>query len=79
MVDERSFGADGAQQGPTVSCDECTIQIGPGFQETIPFDFVDDAGPAPRLLRVCWRCWESLTRRRMRRQGQGQSPSSSLG
>jgi hypothetical protein len=67
MIDERSRGVDGAEPGLVV-CDECTIQIGEGFQETMPFDFVDDSGPTPRLLRVCWRCWESLNRRRTKRQ-----------
>jgi hypothetical protein len=47
-----------------VSCDECTIQIGEGFQESVAFEFVDESGPRPRRLVVCWRCWESLNRRR---------------
>lgn len=76
MIDERSRGAEGAQSGQ-ISCDECTIQIGEGFQERIPFDFVDDTDPTPRALRVCCRCWESLNRRRAKRLAQGPHQSAS--
>lgn len=69
MIDERSRGPDGAQPG-FATCEECTIQIGEGFQETTPFEFVDDSGPTRRVLRVCWRCWESLNRRRAKRLAQ---------
>lgn len=62
---------------PAIHCDECTIQIGDGYQESIPFEFVDDEFAArPRVMTVCWRCWESLTRRRARRlaEASGQRP-----
>lgn len=58
--------AAGAARGP-VHCDECTIQIGDGYQESVAFRFVDDEGGPQRVLRVCWRCWESLNRRKNKR------------
>ena len=74
MLDEQDRQAPqrGGQQRP-IHCDECTIQIGEGFQESIPFRFVDDTGPRQRVLTVCWRCWESLNRRRTKRQAQADS------
>jgi hypothetical protein len=53
-----------------VHCDECTIQIGDGYQESIPFEFVDDSSARPKTLKVCWRCWESLNRRKRKRQAE---------
>jgi hypothetical protein len=60
---------DGRRLSPPIHCEECTIQIGDGYQESIAFDFVEDEStPRPRVMKVCWRCWESLTRRKLRRQ-----------
>lgn len=69
MLDGRGRNSSGgrAKRKP-IHCEECTIQIGDGFQESVPFDFIDDTLPTPRVLKVCWRCWESLTRRKMKRQ-----------
>jgi hypothetical protein len=65
MLKQGSAARNEASPGrPLVSCDECTIQIGEGFQESVAFEFLDESGPAPRRLVVCWRCWESLDRRR---------------
>jgi hypothetical protein len=52
-------------------CDECTIQIGEEYEERFPFEFVDDQGPRPRVMTVCWRCWESLNRRKAKRLAHG--------
>ena len=58
-----------------IHCDECTIQIGDGYQESIPFDFIDESEARPRVLTVCWRCWESLTRRKAKRVAEaGEQP-----
>jgi hypothetical protein len=65
------------QQRP-VHCEECTIQIGDGYQEAIPFNFVDDSTGTPRQLTVCWRCWESLNRRRLKRLAEASEPSAKL-
>jgi hypothetical protein len=42
-------------------CSQCTILIGPGYVESEPFTHPDARGY------VCWRCYESLERRRDRR------------
>jgi hypothetical protein len=63
-----SGAAEGRIRRRPIHCEECTIQIGDGYQESVPFEFVDDeSAPCPRVLKVCWRCWESLTRRRAKR------------
>ena len=66
--------SDGSRSNPKprisaqqIQCEECTIQIGDGYQESISFEFVDDEASVASTLRVCWRCWESLARRRSRR------------
>ena len=65
MLEQGSSASSGASAGRRLaSCDECTIQIGEGYQESVAFEFVDESGPSPRRLVVCWRCWESLDRRR---------------
>jgi hypothetical protein len=65
MLEQGSTARNEASSSPgLVSCDECTIQIGEGFQESVAFEFVDESGPTRRRLVVCWRCWESLNRRR---------------
>lgn len=69
MLDRRERGGSGSRtKTRPIQCEECTIQIGEGYQESIPFEFVDDALPRPKALVVCWRCWESLTRRKIKRQ-----------
>ena len=73
-------GGRGRSEGRTkerpIHCQECTIQIGDGYQETIPFEFVDDESSArSKVMIVCWRCWESLNRRKTKRQGQSDEPS----
>jgi hypothetical protein len=72
MLGERSQAStQGRPKRRPVPCDECTIQIGEGYQESIPFEFVDDEFPDdPRVLTVCWRCWESLNRRKNKRLAQ---------
>lgn len=72
MLRERSQAStQGHQKRRPISCEECTIQIGEGYQEALPFEFVDDEHPAkPRVLTVCWRCWESLNRRKNKRLAQ---------
>jgi hypothetical protein len=42
-------------------CHECTILIGQAYQEKYPF-----RSPLDRRSVVCWRCYESLQRRRDR-------------
>jgi hypothetical protein len=75
MLDNQDRGEpQSLDQGRPVQCDECTIQIGDGFQESLPFRFVDDSTPHPRELTVCWRCWESLNRRRLKRLAQAPHP-----
>ena len=71
------MAGDEGQLGPTtravqrlVHCDECTIQIGDGFQESVVFRFVDGEADRSRVLQVCWRCWESLNRRKNKRPSQ---------
>jgi hypothetical protein len=68
------MAGDEGQLGPStrsvqrpIQCDECTIQIGDGYQESVAFRFVDDEAGRSRVLQVCWRCWESLNRRRNKR------------
>jgi len=51
-----------------VQCKECTILIGPGYQETRPFPSPDGRGV------LCWRCYESYYRQLERRGGQGRTP-----
>ena len=70
MLDDRRRGAPGVRAGRrAIACEECTIQIGEGFQETVVFEFVDDdTARNPRPRQVCWRCWESLNRRKAKRQ-----------
>ena len=75
MLDQKGHAAAEKQNEQPVQCDECTIQIGEGYEEATPFEFVDDSTPKPRLLVVCWRCWESLNRRRIKRQSAGASAS----
>jgi hypothetical protein len=71
MLDERRRGAAGSRAGRRpITCEECTIQIGEGFQETIVFEFLDETVPNARAMQVCWRCWESLNRRKVKRQAQ---------
>jgi hypothetical protein len=53
-----------------IHCDECTIQIGAGYEESHPFRFVDDSSERSQTLIVCSRCWESLNRRRQKRLAQ---------
>ena len=77
MLDERSRSANGPRARP-ISCEECTIQIGEGFQETKPFEFVDETSPGRRLMRVCWRCWESLNRRQAKRLADAQQHAGPL-
>ena len=51
MLDEGRRGTVGARAGRRpVTCEECTIQIGEGFQETIVFEFVDDTVPKPKPM-----------------------------
>ena len=76
MLDQRRHAAADKQNEQPVQCDECTIQIGEGYEEATPFEFVDDSTPKQRLLVVCWRCWESLNRRRLKRQSLEASPDS---
>ncbi len=74
--DNAAAPAGRTRQRP-ISCQECTIQIGDGYQESIPFDFVlDDDNPSSRILKVCWRCWESLNRRKLKRLSEGEPPAS---
>lgn len=47
---------DSSGQQRATQCVECTIFIGPGYQETVPFPAPDGEGY------VCWRCYESLLR-----------------
>lgn len=54
-------------RGRLVQCRECTIFIGEGYQETVPFPHPDGKGY------VCWRCYESLQRVAERRRRQQQS------
>ena len=61
-----------------IHCDECTIQIGVGYQESISFEFFDDSEPCPRVMKVCWRCWESLTRRKNKRLAQASEQNSGI-
>lgn len=69
MLDGRDRNTSrGRAKRKPIHCDECTIQIGEGFQESVPFEFVDDTLPTPRVLKVCWRCLESLMRRKAKRQ-----------
>lgn len=42
-------------------CQECTILIGEAYQEKYPF-----RSPFDRRTVVCWRCYESLLRRKER-------------
>lgn len=73
MLDPES-GTDprGKPRQRPITCQECTIQIGDGYQEAVPFEFVlDEDGPRPKALVVCWRCWESLNRRKQKRQLEG--------
>jgi len=79
MLEEMGRGrTDGRSKRRPVHCDECTIQIGDGFQETIPFEFVDEPSPRPKVLKVCWRCWESLNRRKTKRLEQDGEPAPGL-
>jgi hypothetical protein len=67
MLEQKNLPG-GMGRGRPVNCEECTIQIGDGYQESVAFEFVEDeAVPRGRVMRVCWRCWESLTRRKARR------------
>jgi hypothetical protein len=69
--EQSQASTQGHQKRRSISCDECTIQIGEGYQEALPFEFKDDEHPAkPRVLTVCWRCWESLNRRKNKRLAQ---------
>jgi hypothetical protein len=72
MLDPNARAAPSGRTGQRpISCQECTIQIGEGYQEAIPFEFVlDEDGARPKVLTVCWRCWESLNRRKRKRQPQ---------
>ena len=70
MVDDQRSRSGGRARNRPIHCQECTIQIGDGYQESIPFEFVDDSSPTPKVLKVCWRCWESLNRRRAKRLAQ---------
>jgi hypothetical protein len=68
MLDDHVRGAaEGRTKQRPIHCQECTIQIGEGYQEPVPFEFVDESGPHTTVLRVCWRCWESLNRRKQKR------------
>ena len=54
-------------------CSQCTILIGPGYVEAEAYTHADARGY------VCWRCYESLDRRRDRRlkaEALGQPPAS---
>ena len=42
-------------------CQECTILIGEAYQEKLPF-----RSPLDGHAIVCWRCYESLQRRKER-------------
>ena len=76
MLDSDDLAAPvGSTRQRPMSCQECTIQIGDGFQEAIPFEFVlDDDDPRSKALEVCWRCWESLNRRKLKRSTEGDQP-----
>jgi len=79
MLNEQDRGSeDQCPPRATIHCDECTIQIGDGYQESVPFEFVDDSESDPRVLKVCWRCWESLTRRKTKRLAQAREQHSGL-
>ncbi len=49
-------GAEPQESDSVVKCKECTIFIGPGYQETRPFPAPDGRGY------LCWRCYESFLR-----------------
>lgn len=57
---------------PLQQCAECTILIGEGYQEVVPFEAPGGEGV------VCSQCYESL-RRRARRQAQEDPPPSAGG
>jgi hypothetical protein len=80
MLEEIGRGSpDGRTKRRPIHCEECTIQIGDGYQETIPFEFVDDeSAPRPKAMKVCWRCWESLNRRKAKRLGHSDGSSPGL-
>lgn len=69
MLHKKEPGALGVRpRSRPVHCQECTIQIGDGYQESLCFEFLDDGcPPSPKVLQVCWRCWESLNRRKAKR------------
>ncbi len=50
-----------SQPSRLVQCKECTIIIGPGYQETHPIPAPDGRGY------LCWRCYESYLRQRERK------------
>ena len=68
--DEGQLGPPTRSVQRPIQCDECTIQIGDGYQESVAFRFVDDEAGRSRVLQVCWRCWESLNRRKNKRPNQ---------
>ena len=79
MLNDKDRADEDDRRGePPLHCDECTIQIGNGYQESIPFAFVDDSEPRPRVMKVCWRCWESLTRRKIKRLAQASEQNSGV-
>ena len=47
--------------GGLLQCKECTILIGPGYQETRPIQAPDGRGV------LCWRCYESYLRQQERK------------
>jgi hypothetical protein len=47
--------------GNLAQCKECTILIGPGYQETRPIQAPDGKGV------LCWRCYESYLRQQERK------------
>lgn len=77
MLDDKTQApADGRTQGRPLHCQECTIQIGDGYQESVAFEFVDESSSHPKVLKVCWRCLESLNRRKAKRLAQTHQQSS---
>jgi hypothetical protein len=77
MLGKKDRGVVGARLAKSVHCQECTIQIGDGYQESRCFEFRDDSfGGRLRVLKVCWRCWESLNRRRMKRLAEAEKGAS---